>query len=69
MWVNSDDGVVRGIEARSGKIVETLRGGHELGTKVRCLCACEVEVDGEAEEWLVSGGFDQRLIVWRPEKA
>jgi len=69
VWVNSDDGVIRGIEACSGKIVETLRGGHELGTKVRCLCACEVEVDGGTEEWLVSGGFDQRLIVWRPEKA
>jgi len=69
VWVNSDDGVIRGIEACSGKIVSTLRGGHELGSKVRCLCTCEVEVeDGGKEEWLVSGGFDQKLIVWRPEK-
>ena len=74
VWVNSDDGVIRGIEASSGKIVMTLKG-HEPGSKVRCLCTLEVErrvADGgpdEVGEWLVSGGFDQRLIVWRPEMA
>lgn len=68
VWVNSDDGVIRGIEARSGKIVSVLRG-HEPGSKIRCLCAGWVGVgEGVKEEWLVSGGFDQRLIVWRPEK-
>lgn len=67
VWVNSDDGAVRGIEARSGKIVSTLKG-HEPGSKIRCLCAGMVEgEDGVMEEWLVSGGFDQQLIVWRPE--
>ncbi|KAI9663946.1 MAG: hypothetical protein M1821_007437 [Bathelium mastoideum] len=83
VWVNGDDGVVRGVEARSGKVVARLgpaamgeeEGGHEAGTKVRCLWAGMVEVgrrDGEEgegekrwEELVVSGGFDQRLIVWR----
>ena len=60
VWVNGDDGVVRGIEAASGKIVATLKG-HEPGSKVRCLWAGMV---GE-EEWLVSGGFDQKLLVWK----
>ena len=60
VWVNGDDGVVRGIEAASGKIVATLKG-HEPGSKVRCLWAGMV---GD-EEWLVSGGFDQKLLVWK----
>lgn len=60
VWVNGDDGAIRGIEANSGKIVATL-AGHEPGSKVRCLWAGKV---GE-EEWLISGGFDQRLIVWK----
>lgn len=59
VWVNGDDGCVRGIEAASGKIIATLRG-HELGSKVRCLWAGKVD----GKEWLVSGGFDQKLIVW-----
>ena len=66
VWVNSDDGVVRGIETVSGKIVSTLRG-HEPGSKIRCLCAGKVEKeDGSFEELLVSGGFDQKLVIWRP---
>ena len=60
VWVNGDDGAIRGIEANSGKIVATL-SGHEPGSKVRCLWAGKV---GE-EEWLVSGGLDQKLIVWK----
>ena len=69
VWVNSDDGVIRGIETSSGKIVKTLKG-HEPGSKIRCLCAAIVEAEpGVREEWLVSGGFDQKLIVWKPEKA
>ncbi|KAL9058471.1 MAG: hypothetical protein Q9162_001767 [Coniocarpon cinnabarinum] len=43
VWVNGDDGVVRGIEARSGKILSVLKGGHEPGSKVRCLSAGMVE--------------------------
>lgn len=64
VWVNGDDGVVRGFEAKTGKVMATLKG-HEAGSKVRCLAAGMVE----GEEWLVSGGFDRRLIVWRPAKA
>jgi WD40 repeat protein len=60
VWVNGDDGCIRGIEAASGKIIATLKG-HELGSKVRCLWAGNVD----GKEWLVSGGFDQKLIVWK----
>lgn len=59
IWVNGDDGAVRGVEATTGKVVSTLQG-HEEGTKVRCLWAGEVD----GQEMLVSGGFDQRLILW-----
>lgn len=72
VWVNGDDGVVRGIEARTGKVVSMLKQGHEVGYKVRTIWAGWVEVPknddgGEAavEEWVVSGGFDKRLIVWK----
>ncbi|OCK77637.1 hypothetical protein K432DRAFT_114919 [Lepidopterella palustris CBS 459.81] len=67
VWVNSDDGIIRGIEASTGKVVAALEG-HEVGSKIRCLWAGWVEVgeddDQRMEEWIVSGGFDQRLIVW-----
>jgi WD40 repeat protein len=66
VWVNGDDGVVRGIEAISGKIVATLPG-HEPGSKVRCLWSGVIEAEGRSEEYLVSGGFDQQLIVWNIE--
>ena len=72
VWVNGDDGVIRGLEARSGKIVATLKEGHEVGSKIRTLWAGWVLRDTEGketgykteEEILVSGGFDQRLVVW-----
>lgn len=71
VWVNSDDGAIRGIEAKTGKIIATLKG-HEPGSKIRCLSAAWVssgdDSDGK-QEWLVSGGFDHKLIVWRPESA
>jgi WD40 repeat protein len=63
VWVNGDDGVVRGIETASGQIVATLQG-HEPGSKVRCLWAGSIEDAGHREEYLVSGGFDQKLIIW-----
>ncbi|KAB2577927.1 hypothetical protein DBV05_g3433 [Lasiodiplodia theobromae] len=66
VWVNGDDGVVRGIEASTGKVVASL-GGHEAASKVRCVWAGRVGQDGE--EWMLSGGFDQKLIVWRMPSA
>ena len=60
VWVNGDDGAIRGIEASTGKLVSTLQG-HEEGSKVRCIWAGDVD----GNELLVSGGFDQKLIVWQ----
>ncbi|KAF2815422.1 WD40 repeat-like protein [Mytilinidion resinicola] len=69
VWVNSDDGVIRGIEASTGKVIVTLEG-HEAGSKIRCLWAGKLRrpgADGQEkeEEWVVSGGFDRKLIVWK----
>jgi WD40 repeat protein len=73
LWVNGDDGVVRGIEIMTGKVVALLQG-HEPGTKVRTLWAGIMRVADDVddinegsneEEWLVSGGFDKRVIVWK----
>lgn len=61
VWVNGDDGVIRGVERKTGKVIESLTTGHDAGTKVRCLCTGH---DGQGE-LLISGGFDQKLIVWR----
>ena len=68
VWVNGDDGALRGIEAKTGKIIVTLKNGHEFGSKIRSVWAGLVDVDGEKEEWVVSGGFDKRLVVWKPKK-
>jgi WD40 repeat protein len=72
VYVSSDDGVVRGIEAKSGKLVSSLEK-HEPGSKLRCLWAGYIEQshyhDSEADrqtEYLISGGFDQKLILWSP---
>ncbi|ODM24102.1 hypothetical protein SI65_01692 [Aspergillus cristatus] len=65
VWVNGDDGVVRGVEARTGKVVGMLKMGHDVGCKVRTIWAGWVEVEGVKEEWVVSGGFDKKLIVWK----
>ncbi|CBX94461.1 hypothetical protein IAQ61_009692 [Plenodomus lingam] len=67
VYVSSDDGVIRGIEAKSGKLVASLKA-HEPGSKIRCLWAGHIttdNVDAESSEYLVSGGFDQKLILWR----
>lgn len=70
LYVSSDDGVVRGIEANSGKLVASLEG-HEPGSKLRCLWAgalqqhtSTADESNKTREVLISGGFDQRLIVW-----
>ncbi|KAL8914003.1 MAG: hypothetical protein Q9171_001254 [Xanthocarpia ochracea] len=65
VWVNGDDGVLRGFEASTGKICATLKGGHEPGSKIRSVWAGMVDVDEKREEWLISGGFDKRLVVWK----
>lgn len=70
VWVNGDDGVVRGIETKTGKVISMLKNGHEPGCKVRSVWAGYVKVPQEGkdpvqEEWVISGGFDKRLIVWQ----
>ncbi|KOS48063.1 hypothetical protein ACN38_g998 [Penicillium nordicum] len=70
VWVNGDDGVVRGIETKTGKVIATLKGGHEPGFKVRSVWSGYVAVpqtegDRVWEEWVISGGFDKRLVVWK----
>lgn len=69
VWVNGDDGVIRGIESKTGRLVTMLKNGHEAGSKVRSIWAGWVEGKNSAEEWVVSGGFDKRLIVWKPENS
>lgn len=64
LWVNGDDGMVRGVEARSGKVMVVLKG-HEAGSKVRCLWAGEIPEREGGKEVLVSGGFDQKVLVWK----
>lgn len=69
LYVSSDDGVVRGIEAKSGKLVSSLEA-HDPGSKLRCLWAGHMTANrypsnDEKTEYLISGGFDQKLIIWR----
>ena len=40
MFVNGDDGVIRGLETKTGKVVATLHGGHEVGSKIRSIWVC-----------------------------
>ncbi|KAF2751864.1 hypothetical protein M011DRAFT_491378 [Sporormia fimetaria CBS 119925] len=65
IYVTSDDGVVRGFESQTGKLISTLNG-HDSGSKIRCLWAGFLEgvCTGDRTEWLLSGGFDQKLILW-----
>ncbi|KAF2022132.1 WD40 repeat-like protein [Aaosphaeria arxii CBS 175.79] len=64
IYVNSDDGIVRGFEATTGKLMASLKA-HGAGSKVRCLVAIPPNLNEDAtKELLVSGGFDQKLIVW-----
>ena len=59
--MNGEDGLVRGLETESGKVVQVLEGGHEENVKIRSLWAGMVD----GKEWLVSGGFDRKVVVWR----
>lgn len=70
VWVSGDDGVIRGVETKTGKVVALLKGGHEPDRKVRTIWSGYVAVPQESgetllEEWVLSGGFDRRLIVWK----
>ncbi|KAF8545430.1 WD40-repeat-containing domain protein [Trichophaea hybrida] len=60
VWLNADEGVVRGLEVKSGKVVARLNAS-EGGEKVRTLWAGEVVGLGEV---LVTGGFDKALRIW-----
>ncbi|KAJ9618614.1 uncharacterized protein PV06_00768 [Exophiala oligosperma] len=62
VFVNADDGVVRGIDTQSGKVVAMLKA-HEVGSKVRTLYAGWEK--GGKDEILVSGGFDKKIFIWR----
>ncbi|EAT92587.1 hypothetical protein HBI56_000140 [Parastagonospora nodorum] len=71
VYVSSDDGLVRGIEANTGKLMASLEG-HDLGSKLRCLWAGTLGSTRESasgvdaqREYLISGGFDQKLIIWQ----
>lgn len=67
IWVSADDGVIRGVDARTGKVVKQLKG-HEPGTKIRCLWAGILpDENGVKREVMISGGFDKRLIIWENE--
>lgn len=69
VWVNSDDGTIRGIETSTGKIIAKLQG-HEPGSKIRCLSTASIRLgqdESETEECVISGGFDQKLIIWRTD--
>jgi hypothetical protein len=61
VWVNSDDGVVRGVEVKTGKVRVSLKV-CERGEKVRTLWAGIVDDVGEV---VITGGFDKSLKMWR----
>ncbi|KIX01695.1 uncharacterized protein Z518_09421 [Rhinocladiella mackenziei CBS 650.93] len=63
VFVNADDGVIRGVDTQSGKVVAMLKA-HEVGSKVRTLYAGR---EAGGEEILVSGGFDKKVFIWRVE--
>lgn len=67
IWVNGDDGIVRGIERHTGKVISTL-DGHDANMKVRCLCSISSATQGDVheDETMVSGGFDGKIVIWKP---
>jgi hypothetical protein len=77
VWVNGDDGAVRGVEVASGRVVVALgpQGegvlGHVVDAKVRDIWAGwagarigEDQNGGHGGEWLLSAGFDRRALLW-----
>ena len=66
--MNGDDGAIRGVEVKTGKIVSVLKG-HEPASKVRTLWAGVLRSETSDErEILVSGGFDKQVLVWDCEE-
>ena len=76
VFVSSDDGVIRGFEATTGRLMISLVE-HQPGSKIRCLWGGRKEGKSNstsnlhqpepASEYLISGGFDGRLIIWTLE--
>jgi WD40 repeat protein len=70
IYVTSDDGIIRGFEASTGKLVVSLRG-HESGSKIRCLWAGFLDENADdsvhSNECVISGGFDRKLILWKSD--
>lgn len=58
IWVNGSDGIIRGIDIKSGKVVSRLIG-HQGVVKAMW----SGYIDGK--EVLITGGFDRTLRVWR----
>lgn len=65
VWVNADEGVVRGVEVKRGCVAARLTACTH-GQKVRTLWAGSVDGVGEL---LVTGGFDKALRVWTVARA
>lgn len=69
VYISSDDGIIRGFDTGTGKLMVSLEG-HEVGSKIRCLATGPrsgsryTSSHGTIGEYVVSGGFDQRLILW-----
>lgn len=66
IWISADDGIIRGIDIKTGKVSAQLKG-HTPMSKIRTLWAGYIDSSEEATsptEIVVSGGFDQKLIVW-----
>lgn len=65
VWVNADEGIVRGVEVKRGRVAARLAVCAH-GQKVRTLWAGSVDGVGEL---LVTGGFDKALRVWTVARA
>lgn len=63
VWVNADDGVVRGIDVKYGKVRARLTATARM-EKVRTLWAGVVA----GEEVVVTGAFDKGLKIWRVQE-
>lgn len=56
--VNSDDGLIRGVELKSGKVMTTLKG-HDAA--VRTLWSGVID----GQEILISGSFDKTVLIYQ----